>query len=474
MPSGFLHEFTKEITSRLPGANPDYIFMCAEGALAGVCFRISHYNAIGKMNLGLWSLGIGRSGSWKTVPLRNYVIPILNTVQKSLPSEGRLRKRILVPSRFSPEGLIEFMTVHKEVSISEETGEDEEILAIYNEGIMIRDEFTGMMKGIKNKQWMSDVSELLSEVYDASIQPYYTKKSKLQSVPYCNLSFMMATTPHIYDIIDETFFVQGLGNRIDYVPFDPPDDTERIDPGKFFGFVREVQERDTISRFASKLLEVLSSRVRIIDIDPSSKTAKMWVNYRHEIETKKRNFPPEPEWVNALYWSYLSRQAEKALRRSGVYCVSRNIDSISKMRTLDTLLVNEEDMRLAILRQEKLFQFFEILIKRWMLRAKPRGAPQTDFVDIERMLTIIDDTPYKIISNPQWMMRAGYGHQNKFYNLKRIVIQQGSVIELSLSEKMALPKRQKEWLELSSPNLKIYRLSNAYFKTRGLRNPYKK
>lgn len=471
IPPGFIRDFTNTLMERLPGVNQDYIQMCAETTLAGVCYNIFHHNRVGKMNLGLWSLGITRSGGWKTVPIRNYSIPILSEVQKNLHTGGNFHKKILVPSRFSPEGLIEFMTVHKEPFFDENTEKEDYILTIYNEGVMIRDEFTGLMKGTKNKQWMTDVSEILSEVYDTSVQAYYTKKSKLQDVPYCNISFLMATTPHVYDIMDETFFAQGLGNRIDYVVFDPPKEAPRIDPDEFFGSSWVKEKDEAIGKFSRQLFGVLNSSCKFIGIDLSSNVGRLWADYRYEIELKKRDLPEKG--VSSLFWSYLSRQAEKALRRAGIYCVSRNVKSVRRMKEIDTLILSEDDMRRAIERQKRHYRYFEIMLNRWLRQPSPRGGAKTDLVDLERMLSIIFDTPYKMISNPRWISEAGYGFQNKFYQLKATLILQGDVRELSEEEMKSLTKVQKGWLGSKHGRVKVYRLTDKYFKERAITNPFK-
>jgi len=468
LPRGFIKDFTESITQRVPGINRDYVVACAEAILAGVCFRVSHYNQIGKMNLAVWCLGVTRSGEWKTVPIRDYAIPILKLVEKELPPIGRVVKRIVVPSRFSSEGLIEFMTVHKETIYNEEKDEEEEILVICNEGIMIRDEFTGLMKGVKTKDWMSDISEILSEVYDTSIQPYYTKKSKLQEVSYCNISFLMATTPHIYNIMDETLFTQGLGNRLDYVVFDPPEEPPKFDPRVFFGESWARGKDEMIGRFARMLSGVVNSNLRFLSIDPESEAAEMWTDYRYQIELRKRKLTDRG--LGLLKWSYLSRQAEKALRRAGLYCISRNIRSIPRMASgFDTLVVSEEDMRLAIQRQEKYYEYFEKLLSRWMKSPKPRSGPQTDLMDLERMLAIIEDTPYKVIDNPRWMEEAGYGFRNKFYELKKTLLIRGDVVELTEAEVKKLPAEVRTWLNLYSRRTKVYRLSDKYLEERGIR-----
>jgi|GEM_PF-4878125 len=453
IPSGFIENLTKVLIDRLPGVNPSYARMCAEILLAGCSFKISHYNRIGRMGLGLWGLVITRSGEWKTVPIRNYIIPILRSVESRLPSHG-LVKRIAVPSRFSPEGLIEFMNLHKETRYNEETGEEEEMLCICNEGLMVRDEFTGMMRGVKTKDWMSDVSELLSEVYDMSVQPYYTKKDKLQDVPYCNVSFLMATTPYFYSLLDETFFTQGLGNRMDYILFEPPKEPRKVTPDDFFG----IEDRSEVSRiiksFADDLLKLLNSNIRFVGIDPE--VAELWTDYRNDIERRKRQL--SGHGLDVLKWAYMSRQAEKALRRAGVYCVSRAIYSPLMLRS-DTIVVNEQDMRLAIERQEEHYRHFEQLLREWMKSPEPRSRKSTDVADLERMIAIIEDRPHKMITNQQWLKESGYGFQNKFYYLKGVLLARGDVRELTPEEIGRLNKDQLESLGKITPKTKVYVLN---------------
>jgi hypothetical protein len=472
LPDGFIKKFVEWLTSRVPFVNRDYVTLIAEATLAGVSFNARHYNRIGVIPLAIWGLGITRSGEYKTVPLRDYAIPVMNAVQKRIKPSGKVIKRILLPSAFSPEGLIEMLMVHDEEVYDEATGQTQIVKVISNEGIMIRDEFTSLVKGVKTKEWLSDVSERLSEVYDGRISPYYTKKSKRQEVAYCNVSFIAATTPYFYTLLDETFFIQGLGNRLDYVVWDPPEDLPEIKPEEFFGIPWQRDRDLMIEEFANDLYGVLSSPLRFVDIDPTSEAAKMWVEYRHEIELRKRKLPSRG--LSELKWSYLARQAEKALRRACLYCISRNIKALPRLGKLDTLIINEKDMELAIKRQEKYYEYFETLLNRWIAFPQPRGPAQTDMADLERMLAILANSPYKIMTNSQWLKESGYGFRNKFYELKRHLIDAGEVEELGEEEVKKLPPEVKKWLEIDRPDkrVKVYRLSRKYFIERGMEPPW--
>lgn len=129
-------------------------------------------------------------------------------------------------------------------------------------------------------------------------------------------------------------------------------------------------------------------------------------------------------------------------------------------------MVSQKDMEYAIARQKLHFFYFDRLLNRWIRRPKGRRASATDIADLERMLAIIDATPYKMITAQQWMAEAGYGFRNKFYELKSTLVIQGDVEELKPEEVMRLPKEQLKWLDVKDERTKVYRLTEKYFRER--------
>lgn len=414
--SDFISDLTKAICAHTE-AHPDFVRFASERLLSGMCYNLKTSTKIGDLPLALWGLAILESGEWKSKVIKDWMAKgILKYVQAGLPEE----EKIMAVQRFSPEGLIESMTWHKEKKYDRATNTNSEYWCQRNKGMMIRDEYTAMIKGTKSKQWMCDTSELLSEIYDGSIQSYYTKKDKFQNVPHCNIAFLAGTTPYIYQYISEEVFVQGLFNRLDFVVLDPKEgDPVKPKADEFFQ-QPDSHGLDRIwKKFANKLLGLLKSPVDFVWVDYGSNSAKWWLEYKYRIELKKKALSKTA--FDRLRGPYLSRQAEKALRLASVYCVSSELATLprkgSRGDSMTTLIVQDRHMRTAIKRQELYYNHFEELLKRWLKAPKEEDTVPSDIRNRMTMMQVLLDTPLKMITNTQWHDRVGW-NRNKFYNVQ--------------------------------------------------------
>ena len=465
---GFIPEFRDTLITRIPGIKFDWATMCAESTLAGCCYKIRFYDRMGELNLNLWGMGIGPSGEYKSAPIKYYVIPVYRKVTKLL-KEDNISKDLIIPSRFSEEGLIDFMTFHKETKFNPETGKDDESTTIRNEGLMVRDEFTGFMKGVKDKQWLTTLSEIMSEIYDSQIQPYYTIKRRFQSVPYCNISFLSATTPYLYEVMDEPFFIQGLGNRINFVVWGYPKTFTEEDLS-FFEPKSDEKHAEIIDYFAQKLYGVIKSpltKMMISDDPRSDKSCSLWIDYDKEVKERKSKLPRIG--LGGLKFAYLSRNREKTLKRACVYCVSRSIDKLSES-SLPELVVREMDMQTAIKREEIYYKHFVTLLKAWA--KTPKGRERTDIRDLIRTMSVLTDSKFHMLTTEQWLKGAGY-HRNKFYKLKDTLVSQDDVRSLTEQEMHKLTAERLSELGIG-PHSKasVWRPTDQYYKEEGIKNPF--
>lgn len=307
-------------------------------------------NVIGKLPLNVWYMCVGPSGlAKKTVPLKNYLLPTIARV-----GEG---EKLIMPNRFSVEGFIKYFP------------ED-------GTGSIIRDEFTGMLKESKSKDYIIDLLEFLSELYDGTVQKRATVTHKVNEIKHCYVTFITATTPYIYKIMRPDFYTQGTGNRILIELFDIDSLRETsCEPTEFFrGRVFDKTRDDFIYEVASILNDIRKSKVRIFV--PDDESALEWTRFENECtqiakSSYKRN-------MYDLHYSYLARSAEMALKLSGLYTVSRVWDRLLIDGVPDLLIIEKQDMLRGINKSKYHYQQFCKMLDQWRSRPEIKTASTLD------------------------------------------------------------------------------------------------
>jgi len=196
MKMGFIEDYTKLMVERIP-TNRHWLESVAVNVfntILGTSVRAD--TKLGRLNTNLFFMCIGPSGiAHKSVPLKYYAIPTLTDygqrieeyINKGVQDKKLWTKvRPIMPSRFSVEGMIEYLA--KEQS----------------QGIAIRDEFSSLFKE-RSKSYIADILGFLSELYDGVIQKRYTKSYKLEEPKNVCVNLLAATTPYIYSIMDLSF-----------------------------------------------------------------------------------------------------------------------------------------------------------------------------------------------------------------------------------------------------------------------------
>ena len=438
-PKGWIGNYTDILRRDLPEIAYKWALANAESVFSSCCFNQFTYTRVGRLHLGVWNMGIAPSGEWKSIPILNFSIPILDYIGE------RYDKRYpLMISRFSPESLIKHMTWHqiREYDPEKETtkkgkkkgevitkmGGWDERMVIGNKGLIVRDEWTSMMKGMLSKTWLAGVSEILSEVFDHRVLPRFTMEHGKQDVPYCNFSFLSATTPYIYDLLETGYFAQGLGNRIDHNLFgDKAKIRKKEEEWYEYGRHHRMREED-ISKLGNQLLGVMQSNVTYVGFTTEAQEEHSKFDY--EIQKQRRALDP-----NDFKRSYLQRQSTKCLRRAVIYAMSRRAESIQK--TAD-VLVQVDDMKLAVKRQKDLYDDFLKLLKDW--RTYEKGSehpPSTDIGDKERVLSVMSQI--KFASKTLLAEKAGYNKDNiKFILTLKSLVAEGKLKDFDKDERKLL------------------------------------
>lgn len=307
-------------------------------------------DVMGKLKLNVWYMCLGPSGlAKKTIPLNNYLFPIIGKVG---PGE-----KLILSNRFSMEGFIKYFP------------ED-------GTGSIIRDEFTGLLKESKSKDYVVDLLEFLSELYDGTVQKRATVTHKINEIKHCYITFITATTPYLYKIMRPEFYTQGTGNRIlmELFDVDAVDDDE-YDPEEVFqGRVFDKKRDDFVYEIAIILNEIRSCNAKIFT--PEDEAGAEWTKFEHECRRISKTYCKKNMYD--LHYSYLSRSAEMALKLSGIYSISRNWDRILMSDAPNVQIIEKVDMVRAINKSKHHYKQFCRMLEQWRSRPEMRVASTLD------------------------------------------------------------------------------------------------
>jgi len=306
---------------------------------------------IGDLHLNVWHLMVGPSGlAYKSAPILYFTLPTLAEFSKLI------NYPVIMPSRYSIEGFIEYMTQG------------------YNWGCIIRDEFTALFKEVTSKQYLADAMEFMSELYDGMIQKRYTKKAKLEEVVDVYVVLTAATTPYLYKIMKPEFFMQGTGNRILYIIYRGKKRKLEANADEFFyGLDKRHDRLEKVQEFAKKLADLHKSMVTYLS--PIEEAGEMWIEYKIEREDiAERRFRKD---MYDITYSYIVRMPEMALKLSGLHALARTYEVLPKSN-LDTLIISEEDMNWAINKINQHYKEFERMLEQWRTRPTPMQAKTLD------------------------------------------------------------------------------------------------
>lgn len=342
----------------------DWADLCAVTAIASSVDRnTALYTKIGPLRLNIFSINIGPSRfSYKTVALMYCLIPTLYNLGENL------NKRFLLPSRYSMEGLIEYMTEFS------------------SQGCIVRDEFTSQFKDVRNKKYLAEGMEFLSELYDGMLQVRYTKSSKLEEVTKVYISYIGATTPYVYTIpYFGEFFWQGIGNRFLYVNTAPNEE-------KILDFEDDLYSTlydNSIT--ADREIETFARRLGVI-----RENAPKWIGLDFEAQKKMIDFGKkcsrrglclyEKDRTDPKY-SYYGECRSFALKLAALHCLSRNEPMYEDFNE-NQLMVIEKDVEWAINKVNVHIKHFEDIMADWK-EVIPSSQPTSQKAQWDRVESIL-------------------------------------------------------------------------------------
>jgi hypothetical protein len=413
---GFIEEFKEFLLSQIP-TSPSWAEDIATSVVSLVAGpeRLTS-TRIGQLRLNLWFLYIGPSGlAYKTAPLRYFLLPLLLRLGKLI---GR---DILLPSSFSIEGLVEYMTKSERAM-----------------GMILKDEFTILLKEASgDKGYNVDILEFLSQLYDGTIQKRYTRKAKLEEVLRPYVVFLGCTTPYIYDVVEPAVFVQGLGNRLlfDYWEGKP----KAIAADELFYDMEEDEGRDRIlHRFAERLAGLWKVRGRSLRPGPEAASRLAEFKERKDCEAYGLYLKDPLD----LKPAYLARAGEMAIKLAGVRAFSRLWLS-PHLYDEDIIPITVEDADWAINKVEHHIKAFEKFLSEWRMR--PIKARSMIYkAEMEAFLSVIASNPDRIATQREVLEALGWHKSGRFYALREALIENGKIRILMPEEIERLPDDVKK------------------------------
>lgn len=188
MTEGFLEFQTQFVLDQFP-TYPPWAEAISMFMLNSVCPNAMLPGGGAGIPLALNFLGIGPSRlGFKSTPLNHIVKPVLRRAEVHL-----------LPPKFTAEGMYAYL----------HTEENKKIEST----VLIRDEASGLI-GETKKQYLADELTFLTELIDGELTGRRTVTHGFQKRREIKVLFICCGTPHIFTLIDQGFWTQGLGNRM--------------------------------------------------------------------------------------------------------------------------------------------------------------------------------------------------------------------------------------------------------------------
>jgi len=219
-------------------------------------------------HLNLWAIVFAQSGSLKT------------EVRSRLNKARKIASISKLPDGFSPEGVI---TVLSQMPNSQ--------------AAWLKDEMSGLFKGITKKDYMSDLPEILSALYDCDeIVDRFTRKSGHEAIEMPYLTVVGTTTGASFGAMNDDLFTQGLMMRFLYcLEFDNPHE-RTLD-------ISEVHD----ASYRGDLGEILSEMAMCpIEVFRFKKTTQEWDEWMKYVEFLRKRSSYSPARKDLVY-SYYAR-----------------------------------------------------------------------------------------------------------------------------------------------------------------------
>jgi len=279
-----------------------------------------------------------------------------------------------LPERFSAEGISSYMTKENK-----------------NKGAIFGDEFTAMVKGSKTKDYLATLLEDLSRMFDNNMVDNMTTTRGHEKSSGTHISLISATTPLLYQLLDDTFWIQGTGNRILFTVGKKKKvrDTDKDvdDSDNFFCDNEEssVEEAKTLNMVGN--LYQITMLPRGV-IKPDEEASLMLRRYMFEKRNAGIDLANSKDDMNAE-GSAIVGMPLMAFKLALVHCVGRYAVMNPQPVDINEMKVNKEDCEWAFCKVERHYQDY-LLIKEKMLKYSDINSYRSRYREFTKVLNIVD------------------------------------------------------------------------------------
>ena len=416
----FVTDLTNDIIDSMPDVSKDWAELNALITLSTFLSKAQIVERDKALRLNLIGVMVAPPGMKKSLPIFSFTYPIVIEAGK------KIGRDFLLPSRSSVEGFIEYASM-----------KSEDKKYINNEGIIIRDEFSGLFKQLRKADWQADGMEFISEMYDHNFQKRMTKTDGLVFFEDLYGSMITATTYHFITSMDPLFFIQGTGNRIIYCHMGANEYNPVKDTIEYFRKGWEGEREDCINKYVEKI-EKVYGKINKNQNDPwwyiYVSEGELWLDYKFKCEEEwKKKSVDDP-----FGWSYhpIKRYAELALKLAGIYEISYQIDRIPKMDSngFYNFGITKKSIKRGIDFIERCRKYFDEIVKIKNMNFE-REKPKSQEDKAKAMLPWLANAPKGILPTNDWLDRQDVTtYQNEKYGLKRFCVARGWVKTLTFKE----------------------------------------
>ena len=376
-------------------------------------------NAYGKLRANIFVIYVGASGlSFKTVPLKNVVRPILKKLNDGI------NESILYSFGFTNEQYTEMHDEYKYMSSREKgSARGREIkkeldmlseamvdlyvpttfttefmishLSKHSWGLIPSDEYTQMFKGVNKKDYLSGVMEMLSRLYDCDLDKSGTISRGVEYPENTYVSFVSATTYYLLTLMTDDFFIQGTGNRILWIVDDEVQKVVDIEgellKGNFLWNVGEDLTFDErLNYFTGMLMRIRQLPEGVVSFTPNA-AIKMDAYRIAKFNQAADHFLKDVLDKDA---NLIARLAQNAMKLALIHCVGRYVsDDLflyenGDRKRISEIVIDVEDVVWAIEQQEMHLEFYRRLKK---IASRVMGTQTRNYIiDQERIYYWID------------------------------------------------------------------------------------
>lgn len=394
----FIEDLKSEILKFIP-TSPDWAEDNALVLFSTACHNVEFSTTMGRVPLNIWLIGIAPSSAVKTLSIKEYVIPIVEQ-RKQLGGNQDIDYEL--PSTFTPESITEWLSSGHQTR-----------------GIIIRDEVSSMFKETSGRGYNAQLSEYLISLYDGRIGLRYTIKHGAARVPNCYTTFLGATNPYLYTILDASDFTLGLGNRIAWEVFDIS--PKELTATELFSRIPEIRQEKQrrIMEFATILSYIDRLTALRVEIKDNSRAGRILVSFRNEINSKALSLnQKDKSSIEALY---ISKSFVLALKLAALKVVSRSYTEFKDKKTDEpiTLYVSKEDADWAVSKARRFNENFKKMLVDWSI--KPRKKPVETVESYYNVVEQYFNNSDRIFARPEFMDRTKLSSYDASQILKTLI-----------------------------------------------------